>query len=287
MKFEFLRNSQIQNHPEETPDKIHDKFLEPFDEQDVLLQYNKGKEKRGDSAVVYKKNITDKFKYNIWLTKFNNGEVERIVFYLSDKSNKNTATICIEDLSKPQKEAYWNKHRDKDQDLNGVWNLHHRQNDLKSQGVSGSDFLQQAESYLRILKKNNLININTLMMETSQISVIEWSKKNGFDLDSFNKGIPEDFYSRQNGENHLRDGYSTIRVEENIKHRFRTKTIIKDDYIIKSEVTSDPRYKNEWKEFFAENGTIKLGKEIRYAGRIIHELVEAGYIPRFTLEKKL
>lgn len=67
-------------------------------------------------------------------------------------------------------------------DGNGKWHISHRYVRTGDSGVSGTEFLQQAENFLILLKEKGLIDLNKVYCVARQESVIDWLLKNGFEI---------------------------------------------------------------------------------------------------------
>ncbi len=64
----------------------------------------------------------------------------------------------------------------------GRWNLRHRNVSTGELQISGSEFLQQAENCMEALADKQAINLGLFEASTSQLSVVEWLEKNGYEF---------------------------------------------------------------------------------------------------------
>jgi hypothetical protein len=143
---------------------LKQEFLNPFDEAEVLRQFNSKSESLNpeEPSEIFSQKIGN-FDYSV-LEKKNMFEVH---FELtSDKTKAPDSQIIIRRLdSKKEGTGY---------------NIIHRIVRTQKDGVGGTSFLKKAEEYIAILRKNKLIDCNWLGLESGQPDVTDFFIKNGY-----------------------------------------------------------------------------------------------------------
>ncbi len=257
--------------------KIHDEFMKPFDEKDVLEQF-KNHTETDELDVLYVKKLSENFCYYVYGFKEEDKLETKIDFSLVEnyknlKNYKVSASLRFkESVPNTKGEVYWKmKHRfikSKD-DLN----------------ISGTDFLKKAEEYFKILKMNSITNAKGIEAYTSQPSVTEWLKKNNFKLRGEKIANPDDYFEYKDGVSNLKDkdNYELIKVWHS------TRKYMKDEYIVNKQWRNDENYGDKWKQALNIDtpNVIEIYKNNEIGEHEITQMINKGYIPRFCLEKDL
>lgn len=276
--------------------EIHDNFEKSFNEDNVLNNFNnpeKFSNKRDDYLIYHNPLSPSGLEYNIYkieagLHNWNN-KVEGRVFDFILENSKNKK--CFSGLRFTEREIGGEECLD----------LHHRRIEPETKenfGISGVEFLQKAESYLSILKKNNLLKVNKIKAETSQFSVFSWLTKNDFNVLEKNNDELSKYFKYENNvpiidDNNrlaLNDNYTLIPFED-WKHGGN-----KDPYIICKSFFTDPQYKELRARYYKDGTGVNLGKKVLIldkknkrdgAGDVIYDLIDVRVMPRFILEKEI
>jgi len=292
-----ILNSKDKNETEEiSKTEIQNKFQESFKEDNVLDNFNNPKKlnNKWDDYLIYYNSLSPSglgysiFKIEAGLHPWNNKIEGRVFdFVLSNDKNK--------------KDFSGLRFTERKVDGEECLDLHHRRIESETKekfGISGIDFFQKAEDYLSILKKNSIIKVDKIKAETSQFSVVSWLKKVGFDFLDKNKNELVKYFKYNNdipliddnGRFILNDDCMLIPFED-WKHGGS-----KDPYIIHKSFFTDSQYKELRARYYKDGKGENLGKKVLIldkknkrdgAGDVIYDLVEAGVMPRFILEKEI
>jgi hypothetical protein len=194
------------------------------------------------------------------------------------EGDKNIATMTFEEREIPDsKEKYWN--------------IQHRFIKSKEIGVSGTDFLKKAEEFLKIFKKNNLLDTTIIGCGASQPSVISWLvNKNDFKFYEKNKYNLADYGEFKDGLFVPNDKYELLKVYDQYNE------MMKDDYLIDKNFLLDKNNGERWQKCMQKS---PLSNEIVFiikkdkmpegstSNDELDELRELGYIPRFYVAKEI
>ncbi|MDQ5922497.1 MAG: hypothetical protein QG644_205 [Patescibacteria group bacterium] len=258
---------------------IHDEFVKPFIEAEVMdsyINYHSLKDNPWDK-VLYEKSFSDGIVYRIYGNDYVLEQgIGKFGFELEDKKHKRKLAELIFSINNST--------------TNKFFNLGHRVIDSKHIGISGTDFLKKAEEYLRILKNHNELLSNKIKCEVSQPKVLKWFEKNKFTFSEDNTQNPEDFFKVEG------QGLSPVNNYRFIKVLDSENNILKDEYLINQDFILDKDFQSKWKDSLDMKNfknskdpevIIDLGRDNMGAGNIIEELIEKKYIPRFNLEKDI
>lgn len=268
-----------------TPEEIRKEFMKPFNEEQIenvlnSLQYDTMNNK--DIGVFnLNQKISQELSYVIEasIENIDNKKVlDKVLFSLcSSIEDKETANLEFK-KQKPLNESEY------------YYNMSHRYINSKAQGVSGTDFLNKAEDFLKILKKNGHLDATKMGCGVSQVSVLEWLLKNNFNFHTSNQNKSEDFYTRNpDGTISLGDKFILMKALD------KDHNLLKDSYIIDSDFITSPKFK-KWQNSLTFHKTspntpseiiLELGHENDDEDNVISELTKDGYIPRFFLEKEI
>ena len=293
---EIFNNKDKKDTVEILKTEIHSKFQMAFNENDVLNNFNNPKNlnNKWGSYLIYSNSLSpDNLEYNIFkieagLHRWNNREEGRVFdFVISDERERNDLLAL----------------RFTEEKIDGeeCFNLHHRRIESEAKdkvGISGLEFLQKAEDYLSILKKNDILKVDKMKAETSQFSVLSWLMKGGFDFLDKNKDELVKYFKYENGAPLIDSNGRFILNDdclllpfEDIKHGGN-----KDPYIVHKSFLTNPQYKELRDRYYKDGTGVNSGQKVLIldkknkrdrAGDVVYDLVEAGVMPRFTLEKEI
>jgi len=291
----FIKKNE-NNTEEVLKTEIHNNFEKTFHDDEVVSNFNNPKKlnnKRVDYLIYNNPLSVNGLEYNIFkieegLHNWNNRIEGRIFDFVISKGIKRIDLLGL---------------RFVEEEVGGeeCLNLIHRriESRIKEEiGISGSEFLQKAEDYLALLKKNNLLSVDKIKAEISQFSVLSWLIKNNFGFSGKNYEEVLNCFKNENGElsrdNNgriiLNDDYMLIPFEDR-KHGGT-----KDEYIIKKKFVNNPEYEDLRNKYYKDGEGENLGKKVLIldstnnidrGGNVVHDLVERGIMPRFVLEKEI
>ncbi len=270
---------------EPTTEEIHKEFMKPFNEREIedifnSIQYN-AIDNKDIGEFNFNQKISKDLSYQIEasIENIDNKKVlDKVLFSLySSLEDKDIADLEFKKQKPPNESEYY-------------YNMIHRYINSKALGISGTDFLNKAEDFLKILKKNGHLDAKKMGCGVSQVSVLEWLLKNNFNFHTSNQNKSEDFYTRnQVGEIVLQDKFILMKALD------KDHDILKDSYIIDSDFITSPKFK-KWQNHLTFHKAssnapseiiIELGRENDDEDNVISELTKDGYIPRFLLEKEI
>lgn len=166
---EFLSKQEI----------IRKQFSEPFTKEEIANGWDEIKNHTPSNVAYPKKLINREFEgcnYSVDCLSFY--DFRSIQFRLLNESSKNVAELIFEE------------HRDHV----GVWKLTHRTVNTNELGISGTEFLQKAEEYIKLVANNRSIIAEKFSADASQEKVINWLLKNGYEFSSAEDSKMYDHY---------------------------------------------------------------------------------------------
>ena len=246
-----------------TPAEIHRAFSCSLDSSVVLAQYNDPLDLGEGFFQLYSEMILGDLEYQVCEKK---SETEpRLIFNLLDSSMRNIDSLSYR----------------KEGDSSNAWNMHHRVITTKNLGISGSDFLEKSESYMKILQEKGLIQIDRFTANVSQPSVIAWLEKNGFQIKVEDQPQLSNVLALENGIYTPKEGYEMIPSFE------QENNLLKDPYLVKEDLFKSGEALGEIKDFLIKkDGKFSFYfKNSEEEGIVMKKLVAGGYIPRLHFEK--
>lgn len=288
-------SNKDKNDIELNPENIHDEFMKPFDDNEVVSNVlNPIKtESPYHNNLYYRKLLPNGLEYDVY---------EKDAGYY-EYIKKDSGRIFEFSIFKHSEKKTLAQFRLTEEVVDGeqCLNLHHRQTKVDFRDkfdISGSDFLNKAKEYLQVLKRNRLINVEKIKAEVSQYSVLSWLMKNDFNILEKNRGDLFNCFKNKNGELIqddqgkliLNDEYMLIPFEDR-KHGGN-----KDEYIIKKDFITNPIYENLRKRYYKDGKRENRGKKVLIkdlannmsrGGNVVHDLIKEGLMPRFILETKI
>lgn len=281
---------------ETTKTEIHNNFQKPFNENNVLNNFNnpeKLNNKWADYLIYHNVLSNNGLEYNIY----------KIEAGFNKRNNRKEGRVFDFIISNEKERKYFSSLRFTEEESNGekYLDLHHRRIESESRdkvGISGLEFLQKAEDYLSILKKNDILKVDKIKAEVSQFSVLSWLVKGGFNFLEKNKKELSKYFKYENGVPAVDNNGRLILDDDSILLPFedRKHGVDKDPYIIHKSFLADSQYKELRARYYKDGTGVNLGKKVLIldkknirdrAGDVVYDLVEAGVMPRFILEKEI
>ncbi|MFA6999924.1 MAG: hypothetical protein WC241_02280 [Candidatus Paceibacterota bacterium] len=279
-----------------TKTEIRNNFGKPFNEDNVLNNFNNPEKlnNKSDDYLIYHNALSNTgLEFNIY-------KVEAGFHRLNNKNEGRIIDFVILN-SKEKKYLLGLRFMEENIDGEECLNLLHRRitSEAKDQvGISGLEFLQKTEDYLSILKKNDILKVDKIKAEVSQFSVLSWLMKGGFNFLEKNKKELSKYFKYENGVPVIDSNGRFILNDDSILLPFedRKQGGDKDPYIVHKFFLTNPLYK-ELKDRYYKDGTgVNLGKKVLIldkknirdgAGDVVYNLIGAGVMPRFILEKEI
>lgn len=139
----------------------------------------------------------------------------QLEFQLTNPETKKVAHMIFEENSKHH----------------GDWNMMHRLVDTGELGISGSEFLEHSENYLRLLAQRKYISLNKFEAEASQSTVIEWLQKNKYRFST-----PEDIATAMDIQTNP-DDYDQVYIADDPNKYLSEPFLFKKSLISEDELT--------------------------------------------------
>ncbi len=295
MSIEFKPNNEIKNPTE----NIHDEFMQSFDSENIVKNFQSPEVLKNNFYNYVYSNI--KFKNNLSYLVYGKDPYEE-----KDWKEGKKFDFCLTGDVSDWRKYYASIILTEEVENKGVFEMHHRQVKKESKdklGISGSDFLQKTEEYLNILKENNLIEIKKIQSKVSQFSVASWLIKNNFTFNKDSKNSIQKCFKNndgnllldEKGRPILNDEYELIVMEDRHVISITSSAVFpsKDEYIIRKDFFTDIKYKKLRDKYYKDGTGDNFNKKIliydggRRGGNVVNDLVEAGLMPRFILEKEI
>ncbi len=201
--------------------RLKQEFLAPFNEAEVVEKFNKPVETENPFGIPNEK------MYRIYEQKF--GEYIYTILKVATAENQNQEIFF--DLRKEGQNYAPTEliFRSSDSSTIGKgYDIKHRIAQTATDGISGSSFLNKAEDYIKILKKNNLIECNFLFARSMQQNVTEWFVKNGYQYASSHEEEVRDTFPKEGSVEVFFD--------------FKDHIVERDGALVKKEAFNDPEF---------------------------------------------
>ncbi len=150
-------------------EKIKAELLRPFDDQEIEEGWSKVKGRKQDALPPRTELLhrsMDGFDFAIGLNAV--ADLRQIEFQITGRNKEKLANVIFM--------------QDTEYGASDEWDLSHRLVRTGDLGISGSEFLQQCEEYMKALAEKSYIKFENITADCSQEEVIAWLQKNGFDF---------------------------------------------------------------------------------------------------------
>lgn len=239
--------------------KLKNEFLNPFDDEEVIVGFNEPLREMEDRELttpqkrlyeVYNRVYGDLVYQVLRLGEKDSRSVD-LFFTLSEEGKIPKSELVFRSLDSPMGER--------------GFNLAHRIVGTQKEGIGGSAFLKKAEDYLAILKKNNQIECGWIAVDCAQPNVTEFFLKNGYRFLTGGNTVYEKYLSNP-------EAFKTIMVD------FVNDPGPRDPYPVLKEAFDDPEFMSHITEI---NGKKKLEIDFHHSKKF------EKYFPNVMLGKDM